>query len=165
MKEVGSNEGVERVEMIALARRVHPAWGGLPWVVTRDGPRRCTHGLRLSHRVDYHKAYSHLVVQDTGGRTLRSGRVRNDSRSVAGFLSPFSGSAHAVLDAEDRKAMRPAALRSAPRIRHARRPLIPCASRAADTALLRAAGSPFFAATSFSTALSKHRLSEHSPRW
>jgi transposase len=49
--------------------------------------------------VDYHKAYSHIVVQNTAGKTLRSGRVRNDSRSVAGFLSPFSGNAHAVMEA------------------------------------------------------------------
>jgi len=49
--------------------------------------------------VDYHKAYSHIVVQDTGGKTLRSGRVRNDSRSLAGFLSPFSENAHAVMEA------------------------------------------------------------------
>ncbi len=40
-------------------------------------------------RVDHHKAYSHIVVQDPGGKTLRSGRVRNDSRAVAGFLLPF----------------------------------------------------------------------------
>lgn len=40
--------------------------------------------------VDYHKAYSHIVVQDGGGKTVRSGRVRNDRRSVAGFLAPSS---------------------------------------------------------------------------
>jgi transposase len=49
--------------------------------------------------VDYHKACSLIVVQDTGGKTLRSGRVRNDSRSLAGFLSPFSENAHAVMEA------------------------------------------------------------------
>ena len=49
--------------------------------------------------VDYHKAYSHIVVQDTGGKTLRSGRVRNDSLAVASFLSPYSGNAHAVMEA------------------------------------------------------------------
>lgn len=49
--------------------------------------------------VDYHKAYSHLVVQDASGKTLRSGRVRNDHRSIAGFLLPFSGNAHAVMEA------------------------------------------------------------------
>lgn len=49
--------------------------------------------------VDYHKAYSHIVVQDSGGKTLRSGRVRNDSGSVGSFLAPFSTNAHAVLEA------------------------------------------------------------------
>ena len=37
--------------------------------------------------VDYHKSYSHLVVQDSGGKTLRSGRVKNDRQSLAGFSS------------------------------------------------------------------------------
>jgi transposase len=49
--------------------------------------------------VDYHKAYSHMIVQDTAGKTLRSGRVRNDSRAVAGFLWPYCGNAHAVMEA------------------------------------------------------------------
>jgi transposase len=49
--------------------------------------------------VDYHKAYSHIVVQDTAGKTLRSGRVRNDSRAVADFLSRYSDNAHAVMEA------------------------------------------------------------------
>jgi transposase len=49
--------------------------------------------------VDYHKAYSHIVVQDGCGKTVRSGRVRNDRKSVAGFLAPFSDNAHAVLEA------------------------------------------------------------------
>ena len=48
--------------------------------------------------VDYHKAYSHIVVQDAAGKTLRTGRVRNDRRSLAGFLSPFSSDAHAVME-------------------------------------------------------------------
>ena len=47
--------------------------------------------------VDYHKAYSHIVVQDGSGKTLRSGRVRNDRCSVARFLSRYSDNAHAVL--------------------------------------------------------------------
>ncbi|OKP68697.1 IS110 family transposase, partial [Ensifer adhaerens] len=36
--------------------------------------------------VDYHKSYSHLVVQDSSGKTLRSGRVKNDRQSLGGFL-------------------------------------------------------------------------------
>lgn len=49
--------------------------------------------------VDYHKGYSHIVVQDDSGETVRSGRVRNDRCSVAGFLAPFSDGAHAVMEA------------------------------------------------------------------
>jgi transposase len=49
--------------------------------------------------VDYHKAYSHIVVQDAGGKTVRSGQVRNDRRSIENFLAPFSDNAHAVLEA------------------------------------------------------------------
>jgi len=49
--------------------------------------------------VDYHKAYSHIVVQDGSGKTVRSGRVRNDRRSVAGFLHRYSDNAHAVIEA------------------------------------------------------------------
>ncbi|MBV9841102.1 MAG: IS110 family transposase [Sphingomonadaceae bacterium] len=49
--------------------------------------------------VDYHKAYTHLVVQDGTGRTLRSGRVKNDPKSLAGFLSPYLENSHAVMEA------------------------------------------------------------------
>jgi transposase len=49
--------------------------------------------------VDFHKAYSQFAVQDSSGKTLRCGRVRNDRRSVENFLAPFSDNAHAVLEA------------------------------------------------------------------
>ena len=49
--------------------------------------------------VDYHKAYSHIVVQDAGGKMLRSGRVKNDGQSVAKFLGPYRENAHAVMEA------------------------------------------------------------------
>ena len=39
--------------------------------------------------VDYHKSYSHLVVQDSSGKTLRSGRVKNDRQSLGGFLERY----------------------------------------------------------------------------
>ncbi|SFL19623.1 hypothetical protein SAMN04488498_15614, partial [Mesorhizobium albiziae] len=45
--------------------------------------------------VDYHKSYSHLVVQDGGGRTLRSGRVKNDRHSIAAFLDRYKDNSHA----------------------------------------------------------------------
>jgi hypothetical protein len=39
--------------------------------------------------VDYHKSYSHLVVQDSAGKTLRSGRVKNDRKPLGGFLERY----------------------------------------------------------------------------
>jgi len=49
--------------------------------------------------VDYHKSYSHLVVQDSGGKTLRSGRVRNDRQSLGSFLERYRDNSHAVVEA------------------------------------------------------------------
>ena len=49
--------------------------------------------------VDYHKAYSHLVVQDSAGKTLRSGRIRNDRQSLGGFLEKYRDNSHAVVEA------------------------------------------------------------------
>lgn len=49
--------------------------------------------------VDYHKAYSHLVVQDSAGKTLRSGRVKNNRQSLGCFLERYRENSHAVLEA------------------------------------------------------------------
>ena len=49
--------------------------------------------------VDYHKSYSHLVVQDSSGKTLRSGRVRNDRQSLDSFLDRYRENSHAVVEA------------------------------------------------------------------
>jgi len=49
--------------------------------------------------VDYHKSYSHLVVQDSSGKTLRSGRVKNDRQSLGGFLERYRENSHAVVEA------------------------------------------------------------------
>jgi transposase len=49
--------------------------------------------------VDYHKSYSHLVVQDSAGKTLRSGRVKNDRQSLGGFLERYRENSHAVVEA------------------------------------------------------------------
>jgi hypothetical protein len=49
--------------------------------------------------VDYHKSYSHLVVQDSAGKTLRSGRVKNDCQSLGSFLERYRENSHAVLEA------------------------------------------------------------------
>jgi len=46
--------------------------------------------------VDYH---SHLVVQDSSGKTLRSGRVKNDRQSLGGFLERYRANSHAVVEA------------------------------------------------------------------
>lgn len=49
--------------------------------------------------VDYHKSYSHLVVQDSAGKTLRSGRVKNDRQSLGSFLERYRQNSHAVMEA------------------------------------------------------------------
>lgn len=49
--------------------------------------------------VDYHKSYSHLVVQDSAGKTLRSGRVKNDRQSLGLFLERYRENSHAVVEA------------------------------------------------------------------
>lgn len=50
--------------------------------------------------VDYHKRYSHMVVQNQQGKVLRSGQVMNGMDAVKRFLSPFSDQkTHAVVEA------------------------------------------------------------------
>lgn len=50
--------------------------------------------------VDYHKRYSHMVVQDQQGKQLRSGQVMNNMDCVKKFLAPFSEQeTHAVVEA------------------------------------------------------------------
>lgn len=50
--------------------------------------------------VDYHKAYSHIVVQDNAGKKLRCGRVDNSRQAIERFLEPFDGErSHAVVEA------------------------------------------------------------------
>nr|WP_295468841.1 IS110 family transposase [Mesorhizobium sp.] len=49
--------------------------------------------------VDYHKSYSHLVVQDSAGKTLRSGLVKNDRQSLGSFLERYRENSHAVVEA------------------------------------------------------------------
>ncbi len=49
--------------------------------------------------MDYHKSYSHLVVQDSAGKTLRSGRVKNDHQSLGSFLERYRENSHAVVEA------------------------------------------------------------------
>lgn len=78
---------------------VRPVLSGYRWVPTRNRPGDAPMGYDYHIGVDYHKAYSHIVVQDAGGKMLRSGRVRNDGQSVATFLGPYRENAHAVMEA------------------------------------------------------------------
>ena len=68
---------------------MHPLKCGLPFesLVTLTGPGGAPIAYDYHIGVDYHRAYSHIVVQDGSGKTVRSGRVGNDRRSVAGFSS------------------------------------------------------------------------------
>lgn len=100
MKAVGASDGIRSGAMIAVAMRVHP------WVIgaLSMGPVTFDEGgapMSYDHHigVDYHKAYTHLVVQDRDGTTLRTGRVRNDPSALAGFLSPYLENSHAVMEA------------------------------------------------------------------
>ncbi|MER8474060.1 transposase [Mesorhizobium sp. M1328] len=49
--------------------------------------------------VDYHKSYSQLVVEDAAGKTLRSGRVKNDRQSLGSFLERYGENSHAIVEA------------------------------------------------------------------
>lgn len=49
--------------------------------------------------VDFHKAYSHVVVQDGNGKILKSGRVKNDRQSLKNFLDCYHENSHAVVEA------------------------------------------------------------------
>lgn len=62
---------------------VRPVLSGYRWVPTLNRPGDAPMGYDYHIGVDYHKSYSHIVVQDAGGKMLRSGRVRNDGQSVA----------------------------------------------------------------------------------
>lgn len=87
--------------MITVDSRVHPLVTLRPFsgllnpISNGDAPMSYDYHIG----VDYHKAYTHLVVQDGGGKVLRSGKVKNDPRSLAGFLSPYLENSHAVMEA------------------------------------------------------------------
>ncbi|WP_216614587.1 MULTISPECIES: IS110 family transposase [Sphingobium] len=86
---------------ITAETRVHPlvasrSLNGLLNLIS-DGDAPMSYDYHIG--VDYHKAYTHLVVQDGGGKVLRSGKVKNDPRSLASFLSPYLENSHAVMEA------------------------------------------------------------------
>ena len=66
--------------MITVETRMHPlvrtrAYEGLPSSIG-NGDAPMSYDYHIG--VDYHKAYTHLVVQDSGGKVLRSGKVKNE---------------------------------------------------------------------------------------
>lgn len=65
----------------------------------REGEQNVTASYDYHIGVDYPKSYSHLVVQDSAGKTLRSGRVRNDRQSLGLFLERYRENSHAVVEA------------------------------------------------------------------
>lgn len=67
---------------------------GLPFLgfaELNEGRQTVTASYDYHIGVDYHKSYSHLVVQDSSGKTLRSGRVKNDRQALGSFLERYSG--------------------------------------------------------------------------
>ena len=75
---------------------------GLPYLGFRElmeGEQSVTAPYDYHIGVDYHKSYSHLVVQDSTGKTLRSGRVKNDRQSLGSFLERYRENSHAVVEA------------------------------------------------------------------
>ena len=75
---------------------------GLPFLglqELKEGGQNVTASYDYHIGVDYHKSYSHLVVQDTTGRILRSGRVKNNRQSLGSFLERYRANSHAVVEA------------------------------------------------------------------
>ena len=75
---------------------------GLPFLgfaELNEGRQTVTASYDYHIGVDYHKSYSHLVVQDSSGKTLRSGRVKNDRQALGSFLERYSENSHAVVEA------------------------------------------------------------------
>ncbi|SEP27302.1 Transposase, partial [Rhizobium tibeticum] len=84
-------EGQSRFQPFGL-----PYWG---FADLNKGVGSMTASYEYHIGVDYHKSYSHLVVQDSSGKTLRSGRVKNDRQSLGGFLERYRENSHAVVEA------------------------------------------------------------------
>jgi transposase len=88
------------MQMIVGQSRLAPF--GLPFLgleELKEGRQDVTAFYDYHIGVDYHKTYSHLVVQDSAGKTLRSGRVKNDRRSLGAFLERYRENSHAVVEA------------------------------------------------------------------
>lgn len=88
------------MQMILGQSRLAPF--GLPFLGLEElmeGRQSVTASYDYHIGVDYHKSYSHLVVQDSAGKTLRSGRVKNDRQSLNSFLERYRENSHAVVEA------------------------------------------------------------------
>jgi transposase len=88
------------MDMILGQSRLAPY--GLPYLgfdELSEGEHSVTAPYDYHIGVDYHKSYSHLVVQDSAGKTLRSGRVKNDHQSLSSFLERYRENSHAVVEA------------------------------------------------------------------
>jgi transposase len=88
------------MDMILGQSRLAPF--GLPYLgfdKLSEGEQSVTTPYDYHIGVDYHKSYSHLVVQDSAGKTLRSGRVKNDHQSLGLFLERYRENSHAVVEA------------------------------------------------------------------
>ncbi|MCT7376318.1 IS110 family transposase [Chelativorans salis] len=87
--------------LMALEGRSHFAPCGVPYwgleALNDGGSATVPYDYHIG--VDYHKSYSHLVAQDSAGKTLRSGRVKNDRHSLAAFLERYRDNSHAVVEA------------------------------------------------------------------
>lgn len=59
----------------------------------KEGVQNVTAPYDYPIGVDYHKRYSHLIVQDSCGKTLRSGRVRTNASLSVRFWSGIARTA------------------------------------------------------------------------
>lgn len=97
MKEA-SPTGERITEMQMIVGQSHLAPFGLSFLgleELKEGEQGVTASYDYDIGVDYHRSYSHLVVQDSAGKPLRSGRVKNDRQS----LCSFGENSHAVVEA------------------------------------------------------------------
>jgi transposase len=93
-------EGIAEMQVIVGQSRFAPF--GLPCVgfaELKEGRQSVTVSYDYHIGVDYHRTYSHLVVQESSGKTLRSGRVKNDRQSLGSFLERYRENSHAVVEA------------------------------------------------------------------
>lgn len=100
-------EGAPRRERITEMRvkiegQLHFEPFGLPYWGSENlnkGVGSMTASYEYHIGVDYQKTHSHPVVQDSSGKTLRSGRVKNDRHSLGSFLERYRDNSHAVVEA------------------------------------------------------------------